>query len=1648
MNWILTYLNRQSVLKVLMLFVIFINIQLAFSQKQAFNWYFGDTAGLSFHTTPPTVLTNGQLGTYEGCATISTPAGRLLFYTDGISVWDSTHSRMPNGTGLKGHKSSTQSAIVVPHTDSAHLFYVFTVDYLAQANGVQYSVLNMKLNGGLGDIVSSKKNIFLHSYMCEKLTAIKHANGHDFWMLCTKFDSDSFFAYKVTSAGVNNVPVVSKTGFKTTYAFNLANSIGYLKTSPNGRKLAYANMTLDSAVIADFDPATGLISNVFTFYIDDAYGVEFSPKAKFIYFSEYTNRRIVQYDLGASSNSAFLSSRKVVLDSLKNSIGALQLGPDGKIYNASDLNRYLNVIHSPDSAKLACRTQKNYINLGRRTSALGLPSFTQTFLQAPAFEVKRNCLKDTTFFTVTDLYDLDSVKWDFNDPSSGTNNTSKKKSNIYHIYNKTGYYTVSLISYFKLRKDTFKLRFFVKDPNPKLGKDTSNCKANAITLTAKKRYVIYKWSNATNDSLLTVTQTGNYRLTVLDSVGCWSSDTIKVTFPRIGAKFKLSDTLQCLNQNNFAVKDTSTFKDDSRLKSTWYFGDGANKIDTVASNKYVAPGVYQIKLVLQSKLNCKDSISKKITVFPSSKVDFTINKVGQCFKGHSYDFTNTSTISKGLITNFNWNFGDDSISDKKDITGKTYLKDSSFKVQLITNSDMNCKDTLYQTVVVNPNPKAVFTIAKPAQCFNYNNSIFNNTSKIHSGSISGYLWNFGDSTTSTTTNITSKHYNLTDSIVVSLLAISDKGCRDSSKAALVIYPKTAIGFAIDKDTQCFEWNQFNFTNSSVIGKGLLTNFDWNFGDGSTATSKDVKNKKYSQYGRYNVMLITTSDKNCIDTLLKEIVVNASPVAAFTIDKSKQCFKNNIFNFNSTSSINNGNIVKNNWTLGNGQALVNNAINNYQYLTEDTFNVQLISLSDKGCSDTINKVVITFAQPNAKFVIPNDSQCWQKNYFNIQNSTTIKYGAMTHQWDFGDGTTDLAYTPLTKKYANNSAIYWVKYTVVSDQGCIDSSKHRIVLLERPISDFKINDSVQCFKNHLFSFFNTTTFSAMNTLTYFWDYGNGNNSIGKNAQTATYSAAQYYDVRLISYSTLTNCYDTIFRKVLPAPHAVPDFSINLDSQCLRFNQFDFVNKSVISFGQMNYNWSFGDNTGSFQKDVSKHYLSGASYDIKLVVTSNYLCKDSVVYPIVLVPHPKANFRINDSTQCLNNHTFDFANTTSINYGKYTSMWLFDDTTNGIGIDYLDKKFKYGNTHQILLAVNSDYNCTDTFRQFVYLEIPKTTSILTSENDSQCLKGNQFSFNSQTSNPKVSLQAWQWNFDDGNTSNNAMPTYNFKKEGFHKVSVQTVSAIGCLDTAEINTWIMPHPQSLFDTMSACYPEPFLFNENSAITAGKIVSYKWAFGDGDSSMLQTPIHYYKVPGLYKVRLITHSEFGCADTLLKLNGARFKNKPISNFEFLRLPSTKFEISTLQFKNLSSSDVQLNWWNFGNGNSSSEKNPEADFNDTNSRLVTLIVSNSENCNDTFSMFTGTLISDFYFYLPTSFSPDANEINDFYKPISSTFVRFYNMEIYNRWGEIVFQTADISKGWDGTYKGIECEQDVYLCKVYVIPLNGKKQFHKASLTLLR
>ncbi len=234
------------------------------AQKEANHWFFGRSAGLDFtnatQSISPVIDTNGQLSTIEGCATISDASGLLLFYTDGSNVWDKNNQIMPNGTGLFGSSSSTQSAIIVPKPGDTNIYYIFTVDAqeIQFNHGLNLYTVDLTLNSGLGDVVNTAGvptvTNLLEQPSSEKITAVQSANKTFFWVITLKFNT--FYAFKVTAFGVDiSNPVTSN--LTTNFGFDRR---GYLKTSPNGKFLASANMT-SGCYFYDFDNATGIVSN-------------------------------------------------------------------------------------------------------------------------------------------------------------------------------------------------------------------------------------------------------------------------------------------------------------------------------------------------------------------------------------------------------------------------------------------------------------------------------------------------------------------------------------------------------------------------------------------------------------------------------------------------------------------------------------------------------------------------------------------------------------------------------------------------------------------------------------------------------------------------------------------------------------------------------------------------------------------------------------------------------------------------------------------------------------------------------------------------------------------------------------------------------------------------------------------------------------------------------------------------------------------------------------------------------------------------------------------------------------------------------------------------------------------------------------------
>lgn len=512
----------------------------AVAQKQANTWYFGNQVGLDFNQSPPKVLSNGALASLEGCAAISDNNGKLLFYTNGLKLVNRKHSLMMNGDGLMGSLTSTSNAIVIPLPSNDSIYYVFTIGAQNENNrGFRYNVINMHGDGGYGEVV--QKNILVEDITFEKLAAIKHCNKTDVWITIHKGSTDEYHTYLVTSAGISPAPVISHTGFIP------QNPIGMLKFSPDGSKLVAAySFETNTVELMLFDNKTGILSSPVNFqpevvpvgdelYIE-VYGTEFSPNGRLLYISSNASftapSELFQFDVSTNDATTIMASKQLIAQNSPWYAGALQMGPDHKIYMSMYKDSSLSVIDDPDVYGPGCNFNFDKIFMATNIGSplqFGLPGFIQSYFNPDSnpydFERSGNCTDPDVSFQINRLTGIDSVRWDFGD---GQN--SQSLSPIHH-YAAPGYYDVNLVVY-KVdcsgRNDVIDRRIWVAAAASFLGNDTGSCSTPSIQIGADPiTNAYYLWNTGAESNKITINDFGKYWLTI-DQNGCTITDTINV----------------------------------------------------------------------------------------------------------------------------------------------------------------------------------------------------------------------------------------------------------------------------------------------------------------------------------------------------------------------------------------------------------------------------------------------------------------------------------------------------------------------------------------------------------------------------------------------------------------------------------------------------------------------------------------------------------------------------------------------------------------------------------------------------------------------------------------------------------------------------------------------------------------------------------------------------------------------------------------------------------------------------------------------------------------------------------------------------------------------------------------------------------------
>ncbi len=389
------------------------------------NWYFGRKAGLSFNVAAgqpiPQVLSNGMLISSEASASISDENGNLLFYTNGVEVYNRNHQLMVNGDNLGGNISACQMSIV-PHPGDPNLFYIFSADAFENdfLNGYRYSIVDISQAGGNGVVIS--KNNLLWSSCTERMATIRHANGVYVWLITNDSESDIFRAWLIDCNGLQSTPVVSTVGIVVNQ--HALSNVGVLKASPDGNYLCQAHFPgpggnqSNFLQLFDFDNATGILSNakMITLPQTKYNHCEFSPNSAFLYATRREDKQLDQLEITLPTAAAIQASR--VSFPTGNSFYDIQLAVDEKIY-LTQAGPMLGVINFPNQKGIACGFQPSVIDLSPGAAMIGLPSHINDIVGSPAngfeYTILDNCTGEVQFSASTTLPPIISWQWDFGD---------------------------------------------------------------------------------------------------------------------------------------------------------------------------------------------------------------------------------------------------------------------------------------------------------------------------------------------------------------------------------------------------------------------------------------------------------------------------------------------------------------------------------------------------------------------------------------------------------------------------------------------------------------------------------------------------------------------------------------------------------------------------------------------------------------------------------------------------------------------------------------------------------------------------------------------------------------------------------------------------------------------------------------------------------------------------------------------------------------------------------------------------------------------------------------------------------------------------------------------------------------------------------
>lgn len=837
-------------------------------------------------------------------------------------------------------------------------------------------------------------------------------------------------------------------------------------------------------------------------------------------------------------------------------------------------------------------------------------------------------------------------------------------------------------------------------------------------------------------------------------------------------------------------------------------------------------------------------------------------------------------------------------------------------------------------------------------------------------------------------------------------------------------------------------SNFNITQNNILCQGStiqlaapvgFATYNWTLPNGTPATGQLLTTGTPGFY-TLNLTTVTGCPGPTITYLLTEF---PKPNANFISVQPSAC--THTIGFINTSNITSGSITSNNWTYGDGNTSnTQNGLNNY--INNGTYNAQLIVTSNMGCRDTAIVPVTISPLPTAAFVANNVCLYGQTSF---TNSSTVTTGFITNTtWQFGDGAQSLLNQP-THQYAN-AGTYNVTLNITTNSNCSNSISQQVTVNPLPNVMFTANNVCE---GNVTNYVNTSSIVSGSISNYIWDYTSDGTPDNTNQTASTiFSNPGTYTTQLMAISNL-NCSATHTLAVTVNPKPFAQFN---SLPVCEGTQMTFTNQSTIISGQIvNNQWAFGDNTSSLLPNPSHLYIGPGSFNVTLITSSNFGCVNSVSQLVTIHPKPTVNFQ--STTTCLNQAT-QFNNQSSIGSGSIIKYrWDFenngtidDSTANPSHI------YPTAGTQQTRLMAISNNSCVN---QNLNPVVVHYNPIANFSVPSTCMPASShFTSLATSSDGTITSYAWDFNGDNLTDNNQQNPQYIYLQAGNYGVKLEVQTQYGCTNSIIKSAYVNSTPSALFTAQNntGCPSLCVQFINNSTIGSGNIVTHQWIFGDNSNpDYSQNPTHCYST-GNYNVMLKVVSDSGCVSSSTMPSLVNVYPLPVANFN---VTPEEVEITTpmieVEDKSIGASTVK---YTFNDGTVKNTPNFNYTFNTDVAKTVSImqLAVNSYGCRD--SIIKQIEIKPAYvIYIPNAFTPNSDGTNDGFKAVGVGIATF-KMQVFDRWGALVFETNDINNAWDGSIKGKgdfeSTKQEVYVWKAQVTDVLSEKHSMIGHVTLLK